>query len=232
MPRLLDRLQFFARLEANGFARRYRNFGAGARIAPNAGFSRPHVEHAEAAELDAVAFGERALHALKHGFDGNFSFGFGDARLGNHFVDDVQLDQGLAPTRKSQNTPTKSLMLREIDEIVNGRRGSVGVAADTASFRGCPTISRSLRKGGTKRNHIAVPTSRSCRGKMRCDSLRSRACQTCCLRAPAPVVGHRDKCIPFSLGRRRKCYFHETARSGGQRGSTIVRFCEISSVRT
>lgn len=103
MPQLFNRLQFFARLEAHRFARRYRNFGARPGIAPNAGFARAHVEYAEAAELDAVAFGERALHAFKHSLDGDFSFGFGDARLGNHFVDDVQLDQGLAPARKSRN---------------------------------------------------------------------------------------------------------------------------------
>ncbi len=133
--RLLDRLQFLAGLEAHGFARRYRNFRARPWVAPNASFAGPHVEHAEAAEFDAIPFGERALHAFKHSLDGDFSFSFGDTRLGNHFVDDVQLDQGLAPTRKSQNTPTKSLMLRDIDEIVNGRRGSVSYPL-LSSWRG------------------------------------------------------------------------------------------------
>ncbi len=94
---LFNRLQLFARLEAHGFARRNGNFRAGARVAADAGFARLYVEDAESAQLDAVAFGERTLHALEDGFDGNFGLGFGDARLGNHFVDDVQLDQGLAP---------------------------------------------------------------------------------------------------------------------------------------
>src|SRR5947209_3940087 len=57
--RLVDGLKFFARLEANGLARRDIYFGAGAGIASDAGLARAHVENAEAAKLDAIAATER-----------------------------------------------------------------------------------------------------------------------------------------------------------------------------
>src|SRR5580704_11695482 len=50
-----ERLEFFAWLEAHGFAGRNANLLSGARVAADAGFARLHVEHAEAAKLDAFS---------------------------------------------------------------------------------------------------------------------------------------------------------------------------------
>src|SRR5271170_1449579 len=68
------RLEFFAWLEAHGFAGRNANLLSGARVAANAGFPRLHVEHAEAPEFDAFSAAERVLHGLENGFDGLFGF--------------------------------------------------------------------------------------------------------------------------------------------------------------
>src|SRR6185437_2054733 len=116
---LLDRLQLFAGFESHGLAGRNGHFGAGARIASNAGFARANVEDAKAAELDAVAFGQRTFHALEDGFDGHFGLGFGDARPVDDFINDVELDHVRLAAWKSWNS-FKCLMLRNIIEIING----------------------------------------------------------------------------------------------------------------
>src|SRR5260370_9429451 len=95
---LVDRLQCFAGLEADGLARRDGNFGAGARVASDAGLARAHIKHAETAQFDAVSGGERLLHALEDGFDGKLRLGLGDPGAVNHFVDDVELNHGLPPS--------------------------------------------------------------------------------------------------------------------------------------
>src|SRR3954466_9556867 len=88
----VDGLQFFARLEANGLAGRNADLCACARVATDTSFARTHVEDAEAAEFDAVALGERFLHGLEDGLNGHLGFCLGDAGLGHHFVDDIELD--------------------------------------------------------------------------------------------------------------------------------------------
>src|SRR6266566_3746487 len=65
----VDGLQLFAGLKAHCFAGRDGNFGAGAGIASDASFARAHVEHAKAPQFNAIALGERLLHALKDSFD-------------------------------------------------------------------------------------------------------------------------------------------------------------------
>src|SRR5262249_27476927 len=93
----VDRLQFLARFEAYRLARRDRDFGAGARVGPDAGLARANVENAEAAQFDAVSLGQRALHAFENRLDGELGFGFGDPGLVHYFVDDVELDHGQLP---------------------------------------------------------------------------------------------------------------------------------------
>src|ERR1017187_589307 len=93
----IDRLQFFSRLKAHGLARRNRHFGAGARVASDAGLTRAHVKHAKSAQLDAIAVGQRLLHALKDGFHRQLSLGLSDAGSGHHFVDNVELNHERLP---------------------------------------------------------------------------------------------------------------------------------------
>src|SRR5580700_4104686 len=91
----VDRLQFFPRLEAHRFAGRNRYFSSGARIASDAGFARAHVEHAKSPQLNAIAVGERFLHALENGF--YRQLGLGDAGSGYDFVDNIELDHERLP---------------------------------------------------------------------------------------------------------------------------------------
>src|SRR5207249_3591587 len=89
---LVDRLQLFSRLEADSLPWGNTDFSSGPRIASDAGLSRAHVEHAEAAQLDAVALGQSALHALEDRLHRLLGFCLGDAGLSHNFVDDIELD--------------------------------------------------------------------------------------------------------------------------------------------
>src|SRR5579871_604504 len=91
--RLLQRLQLLARLESNRLPGRNGDFGARARIAPDAGLAWTHVEDSETTKLDALAAAQRSLHALENGLDGHLGLGFRDAGLVDYFVDDVQFNQ-------------------------------------------------------------------------------------------------------------------------------------------
>src|SRR5271155_160779 len=93
----VDRLQFFPRLEAHRLAGRNRHFSSGARIASDAGLARTHVEHAKSPQLNAIAVGQRFLHALKDGFHRQLGLGLGDAGSGYHFVDNIELDHERLP---------------------------------------------------------------------------------------------------------------------------------------
>src|SRR5277367_3864211 len=85
-----ERLKFFARLEANGFARRDANLLPSARISSDAGFAGLHVEDAEAAQLDAFAAAESVLHRFEYGFHGLLSLGARDVGFLNDCVDDIE----------------------------------------------------------------------------------------------------------------------------------------------
>src|SRR5260370_3497230 len=99
---LLQRLQLLAGLKAYGLAGRNGDLGASAWIAANPGFARPHVENAEASQLDALSVRKSSLHAFENCFDGHFGLRLRNARLVYHFVDDVELDQGV-PSRPKTN---------------------------------------------------------------------------------------------------------------------------------
>ena len=94
---LIDGLKFLARLEAHRFAGRNIYFGAGARVASDAGLARPNVEDAETAQFNAVTLGQSFLHTLEDSFHRHFGFGLGDAGLVHNFVDDIELDHKSAP---------------------------------------------------------------------------------------------------------------------------------------
>ena len=93
-------------------------------LRPMPGLARTHVEHAKAPQLNAIAAGQRLLHALEYSFHGQFGLGLGDAGLGHHFVDNVELNHKRLPDAGSKTCRSKPrfklLMLRGISEIVNG----------------------------------------------------------------------------------------------------------------
>src|SRR6267154_3478782 len=111
---LVDRLQLFTRLEAHGLAGRNADLSAGPRIAPDAGLARAHIEHAEAAQFDAVALSQGALHALKDRLHRLLGFCLGDAGLSHNFVDDIELDHWIFWLRNPNLR-----ILKEICAIVN-----------------------------------------------------------------------------------------------------------------
>ena len=85
-------LQFFAGLEADGFAGGDADFFAGARIAADTGFARLDAEYAEAAEFDALTATKRGFERFENGFDGLFRLGATDICLRDDGVHDIQLD--------------------------------------------------------------------------------------------------------------------------------------------
>ena len=90
---------------------------------------RAAAETAGAADTNALRTelhrgGERFLHALENGLDGEFRLGFGYPGAVHHFVDDVELNHRRLPAAGSLRS-TKWLMLRDIRDIVNGRLSSV-----------------------------------------------------------------------------------------------------------
>lgn len=87
-----DPLEFFAWLEADGFAGRYVDFFSGAGIAADSGFARLHAEDAEAAEFDALSSAESLLQRFENGFDSLLGLGAADEGLGDHRIHNVQLN--------------------------------------------------------------------------------------------------------------------------------------------
>ena len=93
---LLDGVEFLAGLEANGFAGRDGDLGAGPGIAAHTGFAGLDGEDAEAAELDALAFDEAVLHGFEDGIDGRFGLGADEPGPFDHTLNQVLFDH-LAP---------------------------------------------------------------------------------------------------------------------------------------
>jgi hypothetical protein len=102
-------MEVFAGFEAHGLARGDADFGSGARIAANAGFSRANVKDAETAQLDAVALGERFFEAFKDGFDGGLGFNAGQSGTLNYLMYDVLLNQWLPPETRTRDTASTVL---------------------------------------------------------------------------------------------------------------------------
>src|ERR1700678_3188678 len=86
------RLEFLARLKSHCFPRRDANLFPGAGVAAEAGFSRLHVEYAEAAKLDAFSPPKRILHGFEDGFHRLLGFRSSDICFLHDSVHDVELD--------------------------------------------------------------------------------------------------------------------------------------------
>jgi hypothetical protein len=92
---LAEDLEVFAGLEADGFAGSYGDLGAGAGIAPNAGFAGLDAEDPKTAQLNAVTGREGFFHGFKDGVDGGFGFGAGKSGTLYYALDEVLLDHGV-----------------------------------------------------------------------------------------------------------------------------------------
>lgn len=95
---LIEDVEFFARLEANGFSRSDADLGSGARVASNAGFAGANIENAEAPQLDPLSLGQRPFEGLENGIDGSLGFVALEACALNHLVDDVLFYQAVPPS--------------------------------------------------------------------------------------------------------------------------------------
>jgi len=91
---LLDRLEALARLEPHNLAGLDCDLGAIARVTPNTGLARPQVKDGESAKLDALATGQSLLHTFENAVNRSLGFRLGDACPTDHFVDDVEFNQG------------------------------------------------------------------------------------------------------------------------------------------
>lgn len=96
---LVERLEIFARLEADGAPRRDVDASAGARIAAYPGFAWPYREYPETAQLDAVAVGEGMLHCAKDRIDGRLRLVARQPRALHDTLDEILLDQAQTPFR-------------------------------------------------------------------------------------------------------------------------------------
>src|SRR6266850_1215472 len=88
----LEALEFFAGLEAHGFAGRNVDFFTGAGIAADAGLARLDAKNAKAAELDELGAPEGLLEGFENGFDGLVGLGAADFFLEQNTAYDIQLN--------------------------------------------------------------------------------------------------------------------------------------------
>jgi hypothetical protein len=115
----VEKMEFLARLEADGFAGCNADFSPSARITADAGFAGTNVKDAESAELDALAFGESALESLEYGVDSRFGFVALQPGALNHLVNDVLFYQGFPPAGE---VSVLRLIVETFDGIVNAAR--------------------------------------------------------------------------------------------------------------
>jgi len=89
----IECVEFFSRLEPNGFAGRNAHLGASAWIASDAGLTGTNAEDAKAAQFNAIAGGQGLLQSFEDGIDSCFSLGSGQACPLNDVMDNILLDQ-------------------------------------------------------------------------------------------------------------------------------------------
>jgi hypothetical protein len=115
----VEQMELFAGLEAYRFAGSNADLGAGTGVPADARFAWADIKDAEAAQLDTLAFGERALEGLEHGVDRGFGFVALQAGALNHLVNDVLFYQGFLP---SAGRSIFKVIVEMFDGIVNAPR--------------------------------------------------------------------------------------------------------------
>ena len=112
--KLLQRLEFLARLKAHGFTGRNGNLGTRPWITPNSGFSGFDGKDTETTKFNAVTLFEGPLHFSEDSFHGHFGLGFRDSGLVDNFVYDVQLNQGVPQFGFRHRNPDKLMIVLEL----------------------------------------------------------------------------------------------------------------------
>ena len=90
---LVQHVEIFAWLEANGAARGNCDFSTGAGVASHAGFARLDGENTETTQLDAVVSGQRLLHGFEDGVNRSFRLRAWQAGPVHHTLNQVLLNQ-------------------------------------------------------------------------------------------------------------------------------------------
>jgi hypothetical protein len=88
-----ERVQLLAGFEADGFARRDADFGAGAGVAADAGFAGAYAEDAKSAQFDALTGRQSFFQAFEDCIHRSFGFGAGQSCALDYVMNDVLLDQ-------------------------------------------------------------------------------------------------------------------------------------------
>lgn len=91
---LVENMQFFARLKADGLAGRDRSLGAGARIAANPGLAWAYVKDAKTTQFNALSLRHGLFQALKYGVDGVLCLGARQSGAVDHAMQNVLFNQG------------------------------------------------------------------------------------------------------------------------------------------
>jgi len=120
LPELVvEQVQFFSRLETDGFSWRDADLGAGARVAADAGLAGTHVEDAEAAQLDPLALGQGAFERLEDRVDSRLGLVALQAGAFNHLVNNVLFYQGFL---RSGESCSSTLIVESFRTVVNAPR--------------------------------------------------------------------------------------------------------------
>ncbi len=101
--------QVLARLEAGGTGRGDDDLFARPRVATDALLALLHLEHAEAAQFDALAARQRLPHRLQNLLDRALGLHLRDAGLVGYLIDDIGLDHAENTVRNGamERTATK-----------------------------------------------------------------------------------------------------------------------------
>jgi hypothetical protein len=94
---LIEQVQFFARLEPDGPSRRNWHFRTGPWVPANSGLARPHAEDSKPAQLDAVASGQRILHAFEHCVHRRLRLHAGKSGPVRNFMDYILFNHWISP---------------------------------------------------------------------------------------------------------------------------------------
>ena len=92
--RLVQQVEFFARLETDRFAGRDADFGTRAGIAANARFAGFDSEDAETAQLDAITSAQSGLHGVEDDIYRGFSLCARETRTLDYPLNQILLDHG------------------------------------------------------------------------------------------------------------------------------------------
>lgn len=93
----MQRVEFFARFESNGFARGYADFRTGTRVAADTGLSRTDAEYAKPAQFDSIARSQRLLKPLEYRVDCRFRLCARQTGALDDVMHDILLDQNRRP---------------------------------------------------------------------------------------------------------------------------------------